>query len=173
MEQIDEDTDVEYEPEIFQISSYTVTLTTISFMPIEKLLENQSRGVEISGQKLWCGSLVIIEYLLNHKEIVQGSLVIELGSGTGLLGMICSILGSSIVYLTDHDRKSLQHMTKDIATNNLTHCEVLNLDWCKSDYTSIAIQDVLNRFHSNQNSQNNGNEQHFINRHSFSLSLRR
>ena len=135
----DSENDVEFEPESFQIGPYHLTLTTIAYLPLTLLASNQAKGVEISGQKLWCGSLVVIEYILNHPEYVQSNIIIELGAGTGLLGMISKLLGASGVYLTDHDIKSIEHMKNDLITNKLNdNCEVIQFDWYKVnefDYT--------------------------------------
>jgi len=121
--------DVEYEPEQFQVGPFSIQLTTIAYMPIEKLAKNQSKGVEISGQKLWCGSVVVIEYLLHHTSFVQDTIVFELGAGTGCLGMISKLIGASKVFLTDHDNKSIQHMKQDLAANHIVGCEVSYLNW--------------------------------------------
>lgn len=129
LEDSDDDDDVEYEAEQFQIGPYSIQLTTIAYMPIEKLAKNQSKGIEISGQKLWCGSLVVIEYLLHHASFVQDSIVFELGAGTGLLGMIAKQIGATKVILTDHDDKSLQHMKQDLIANNISECQVSYLNW--------------------------------------------
>lgn len=132
MQDFDSDEEeVEYEPETFAVGPFTVVLTTIAFMPIEKLARNQENGIEISGQKLWCGSLVVIEYLLYHSNVISGSTIIELGSGTGLLGMICRLLGASHVFLSDHDDRSITHMKQDLLSNNIDNCDVLQMDWNK------------------------------------------
>lgn len=57
----DED-EVEYEVEEVALSpDITLLVTTVAYMPITTLLRNQGRGVEISGQKVWCGSLGVVE----------------------------------------------------------------------------------------------------------------
>lgn len=43
--------------------------------------------VQISGRKIWCGSLVVAEYLTRNPAFVAAHHVVELGAGTGLLGM--------------------------------------------------------------------------------------
>ena len=56
MEDIEE---VEYEPEEFEIDNMKLTITTVGFLPIEQLMLNREADKEISGQKLWCGSLSV------------------------------------------------------------------------------------------------------------------
>jgi hypothetical protein len=139
------DDDVEYEPEMVTVGPYSFSLTTVSFMPLEKLLENQSKGVEISGQKVWCGSLVVAEYLLHHGDYVQDRVIFELGSGTGLLGMLCQRLGSASVFLTDHDQRSLNHMAADIVTNSIENTTVHKLDWFQIDDCERILPSVIDR----------------------------
>jgi methylase of polypeptide subunit release factors len=39
--------------------------------------------------------LVLIEYLSNHRELITGKRVLELGSGTGAVGIACALLGTN------------------------------------------------------------------------------
>ena len=83
---MDSDDEVEYELENFKIAGFDISITTVSFLPISKLLEIQSKSVEISGQKLWCGSLGVIQYLINYPTVIENVNIVELGAGTGVLG---------------------------------------------------------------------------------------
>jgi len=114
----DED-EIEYEPEEFVVGEKSYSITTVAYLPIHVLMKIQGQGVEISGQKLWCGSLCIIQYLINYPCIVTNSVVIELGAGTGLLGMFCKDLGASKVVLTDHDERCIRHMNADSIRNRI------------------------------------------------------
>jgi len=72
----DDDDDVEeteYELEAFEIGGFSLQLTTVAYLPITSLLRNHSRSVEISGQKLWCGSLGVLQHVLNSKGMVSSS----------------------------------------------------------------------------------------------------
>ena len=115
----DSDSDVQFELESFQIGSHNFELTTVSYMPLEKLLTLQSQSKEISGQKLWCGSLCVMEYLLDAPEFLSDSCVVELGAGTGVVGMLCDHLGARNVFLTDNDVRSLKHMKEDCERNKV------------------------------------------------------
>lgn len=120
--------DVDYDLEDFNVGPYKFVVTTIAFMPIEVLMAMGEKKVEISGQKLWCGSLGVIEYLLDHPVFVKDKIVLELGAGTGVLGMLCNRLGASKVVLTDNDPRSITHMTADVPRNNID-ATVCSLDW--------------------------------------------
>lgn len=104
--------------------------------------------MEISGQKLWCGSLAVIEYLLDNPEFVTGNVVLELGAGTGVLGMLCERLGARHVILTDHDRRSIEHMKQDIVVNNIVHTAVEELNWFNSSQTDMVVTGLRETFPS-------------------------
>ncbi|CAN0225805.1 unnamed protein product, partial [Ectocarpus sp. 8 AP-2014] len=58
---------------------------------------------EISGQRLWEGSLLLCAYLVELD--LQGKSVLELGAGTGIVGMLAAKLGAQTLILTDGDDK--------------------------------------------------------------------
>ncbi len=134
----DSEDEVEYEPEEFVIDGRTFSITTIAYLPIAQLMNNRSKDVEISGQKLWCGSLGIIQHLLNNPDIVGNTAVVELGAGTGVLGMICKTLGALKVTLTDHDERSLLHMKNDLISNNI-EASVIPVNWFDPVFDSEAL----------------------------------
>jgi hypothetical protein len=61
----------------------------------------ESPGTLGIGGKLWDSSLVLTRYLYLHRLELIGKRVIELGSGTGLVGMFCALLGAKEVTLSD------------------------------------------------------------------------
>ena len=94
-------------------------------------------STEISGQKLWCGSLVLCEYILDHAaDVVKDKIVIELGAGTGVAGMICYQQGASKVYLSDYDAKSLEHMRVDCEDNGIA-ADIVSFDYYNPIYETF------------------------------------
>eukprot|EP01101_Sappina_pedata_P008352 TRINITY_DN4607_c0_g1_i1.p1 TRINITY_DN4607_c0_g1~~TRINITY_DN4607_c0_g1_i1.p1 ORF type:complete len:282 (+),score=87.98 TRINITY_DN4607_c0_g1_i1:94-846(+) len=53
------------------------------------------------GGHLWTAAVVVVEYLIEHPELTKNKVVIELGAGTGVVGIAASKLGAKTVYLTD------------------------------------------------------------------------
>ena len=137
MSDSDSDGEVEFEPEVFEVADrLTFEVMTVSFMPVHKLMYNAQKGVEISGQKVWCGSISVIQYLLKHPEFVVGCDVVELGAGTGILGMSCSRFGCGKLILTDNDLQSIRHMQLDCPRNHVD-ASVQVLDWFSPEMTEI------------------------------------
>ncbi len=54
-----------------------------------------------TGQKVWDSALLAVRYLETHAEMVRDKRVLELGCGTGLVGLSCAALGACEVVLTD------------------------------------------------------------------------
>jgi predicted nicotinamide N-methyase len=50
---------------------------------------------------IWDGSLGLVEYFRQNIDIPKASLVIDLGSGTGIVGIAMARLGYGKVFLTD------------------------------------------------------------------------
>jgi len=132
----DSEEEVEYEPETFQLHEHTITLTTVAYLPLSVLMNNRTQDKEISGQKLWCGSACLINYLFKHSSFVNNNDVIELGAGTGVAAIIASRLNAKHIIATDHDKLSLDHMNADFPANN-AKIDVLKLDWYSPDLIEI------------------------------------
>ena len=94
-------------------------------------------GMRACGCQLWAASVVLIQFLCARPETVRGRRVLELGSGSGLTGLVARVLlGASKVVLSDsnpHVLKLLRHNCElnceanpRMARNSL---QVASLDW--------------------------------------------
>ena len=56
------------------------------------------------GATVWDAGLVLSKYFeANSKTLIENKSVLEIGSGTGLVGMVCAKLGAKSVLFTDKD----------------------------------------------------------------------
>ena len=122
------DSEIIYSTEKITFDKYYLNVTTVSYLPLEILLENSTKEKEISGSKVWKGSKGIIDYFMSNRKLIKNKNIIELGAGTGILGMMCKILGASKIILTDNDLICLKHMKNDLLINNIEG-DVILLDW--------------------------------------------
>ncbi|PPS14944.1 hypothetical protein GOBAR_AA05633 [Gossypium barbadense] len=60
-----------------------------------------------SRQLVWPGAMLLNDYLSKNAEMLRGCSVIELGSGVGITGMLCSRFCRQIL-LTDHNEEVLK-----------------------------------------------------------------
>ncbi|CAM9497499.1 unnamed protein product, partial [Discosporangium mesarthrocarpum] len=69
------------------------------------------------GASVYPAAYVLAEYLERHPEIIKGKKVIELGAGTGFLGIAAAVLGASEVCITDGDKGLLRLITENVRAN--------------------------------------------------------
>lgn len=63
-------------------------------------------------------SYVLADYLCRHQALVQNKKVIELGSGLGLVSVVCAKLGAASVLATDGDDLSVSLTKSNLESNN-------------------------------------------------------
>lgn len=69
----------------------------------------------------WSGALVLGAWLVAHaEEEVKGRRVLELGAGTGLVGVVAALLGAAVVKCTDRDHPSMMNAINRTITLNLS-----------------------------------------------------
>jgi predicted nicotinamide N-methyase len=86
-----------------------------------------------TGLTIWDGSIVLAKYLEANPAIVGNKAVLEVGSGTGIVGIVAGLMGANRSVLTDlqYTLKNLQHNVD----KNKPHYEasynvdVMELDW--------------------------------------------
>lgn len=92
------------------------------------LLREPSLTADNLGLKTWGSSYILARRLAEnqHKEYLRGS-VLELGAGTGLVGMVACVLGFPSM-LTDLD-EIVPNLKANVELNNIASAEVDELDW--------------------------------------------
>ncbi|EDO31278.1 predicted protein [Nematostella vectensis] len=65
---------------------------------------------------LWDAAIILSRYLEQNKELVHQKRIIELGAGTGLVGMVAGLLGGRDVLITDR-KSALSHTRLNIEEN--------------------------------------------------------
>lgn len=113
-----------------------------------------------TGLRVWPSARVLAEHVLNNDRLdVQGKRILELGAGTGAVGLACCVAGAAHVVLSDRlvkhqcvstpgkdePRRQLELLTKNVLLNqNLfgadTSVEVVELEFgaCSSAPSSIT-----------------------------------
>jgi predicted nicotinamide N-methyase len=87
--------------------------------------ENANLG---TGLISWDGSVVLAKYFELHPTVVQDKRVLEVGSGTGIVGLSSYFLGAKRVLLTDLSY-SLPNLQRNIFKNQEKNTHRIDLDW--------------------------------------------
>ncbi|KAK7061456.1 putative methyltransferase-domain-containing protein [Favolaschia claudopus] len=95
------------------------------------------------GGIAWPAGEVLAQYLVHRgPQFVQGKTVLELGSGTGLVGLVAAMLGG-IVCITDQ-APLLAIMRENVELNKLSAlCAVNELNWGEPIPANIPVPDVI------------------------------
>ncbi|KAL7598294.1 hypothetical protein Lser_V15G22941 [Lactuca serriola] len=144
----DDDDDTVYLGESFFIDD-NYELTTFTFGPhvLQLLcLQSSSTDFDLTGQLVWPGARLLNEYLSNNVELLQGCSAVELGSGVGVTGILCSRFCHEVV-LTDHNDEVLKILKKNIdlheSSDNPNSCSALSaekLEWGNTDQLNQILQ---------------------------------
>ncbi|CAN0220367.1 unnamed protein product, partial [Hapterophycus canaliculatus] len=131
-----EDYELDYDVQEVRLGDHVFQVTTVAndALPLEMLMNLQSRSEEISGQRLWEGSLLLCEHLVEASRNCEtgdgeeekkarldltGKSVLELGAGTGIVSMLAHQLGASPLVMTDGDDKCVVMAEKNIQENEI------------------------------------------------------
>ncbi|WVZ66860.1 hypothetical protein U9M48_016023 [Paspalum notatum var. saurae] len=121
--------------------SYEMTTFTYGSHELRLLcLRAASTDFDLTGQLVWPGAVLMNNYLSQHPEIVKGCSVIELGSGIGITGILCSRFCKEVV-LTDHNDEIIKKNIELQSCSENTHAVLTakKLEWGDSDHISSII----------------------------------
>ena len=112
---------------LFSLNVALLIVTTFigsSAPPLEYMANLHSKHEEISGRQVWTGSLTLAHALLElsddeKRRLLENKRILELGSGTGILGMaiskICSKYLPAALVLTDGDETAVDLLKANLA----------------------------------------------------------
>ncbi|RVW92926.1 hypothetical protein CK203_040454 [Vitis vinifera] len=114
---------------------YQLTKFTFGSQVLELFcLHSASTDFDLTGQLVWPGAMLLNDYLSKNAEILRGCSVIELGSGVGVTGILCSRFCCEVV-LTDHNEEILNKNIKlhtSSENHNCTGLVAKKLEWGSS-----------------------------------------
>ncbi|KAJ8543841.1 hypothetical protein K7X08_025459 [Anisodus acutangulus] len=109
-------------------------------------LQSASTDFDLTGQLVWPGAVLMNDYLTKNANLLQGCSVIELGSGVGITGVLCSRFCHEVV-MTDHNDEVLKILKKNIklqeSSDDSTCCAELKaekLEWGNSDQLNYILE---------------------------------
>jgi methyltransferase-like protein 23 len=98
------------------------------------------------GVALWPAAIALAHDLAARAEELRGKRVLELGSGTGLPGIVAATLGASVVQ-TDRDELAMAACRRNYLRNNVERIEHRMADWIAWEeiekYDFIIGSDIL------------------------------
>ncbi|XP_024313735.1 protein N-lysine methyltransferase METTL21A isoform X3 [Brachypodium distachyon] len=107
-------------------------------------LRAASTDYDLTGQLVWPGAVLMNTYLSEHPETVKGCSIIELGSGIGITGILCSRFCKEVV-LTDHNDEVLEIIKKNVEVQSCSEnadavLTAEKLEWGNYDHINNIIE---------------------------------
>jgi len=91
----------------------------MKFTVDDLVIEERPTGNEFYGEYIWPTPLFMCDFLKRNSELVKGKRVLELGSGTGIVGLYIAKLGATHVTLTDFIDFNIENMKINAKENKL------------------------------------------------------
>ena len=89
------------------------------FVVDDLVIEERPTGNEFYGEYIWPTPLFMCDFLKRNSELVKDKRVLELGSGTGIVGLYAAKLGATHVTLTDFIDFNIEGIKRNIKENGL------------------------------------------------------
>ncbi|GAX73805.1 hypothetical protein CEUSTIGMA_g1256.t1 [Chlamydomonas eustigma] len=114
-----------------------------------------------AGAVVWDAALVLSHFLIHSQEVsslqatsgptgLKGKTVLELGSGTGVVGLVAAALGASAVLLTDLCHLT-SYLSSNIKLNSMEGCVMsLELEWGNPAHISAVLKQLRKMKGKNQ-----------------------
>ncbi|KAH6814810.1 putative methyltransferase family protein [Perilla frutescens var. frutescens] len=97
---------------------------------------------DLTGQMVWPGAELLNGYLSKNSDMLRGCSVIELGSGVGITGILCSRFCSEVV-MTDHNDEILTRNVElhDSSKDSISCAELKSekLEWGNSEQLNYIL----------------------------------
>eukprot|EP01064_Diplonema_japonicum_P036550 TRINITY_DN823_c5_g1_i1.p1 TRINITY_DN823_c5_g1~~TRINITY_DN823_c5_g1_i1.p1 ORF type:complete len:216 (+),score=35.60 TRINITY_DN823_c5_g1_i1:53-700(+) len=105
--------------------------------------EELPEGADPTARWVWDAATPFAEWLCENKKCVEGKRVVEIGAGTGLVGIAAALLGAESVVLTDLPSE-LPLLQENADLNSAPNTTVAPCEWGnKSHLSSLGTFDVI------------------------------
>ncbi|TKY49584.1 Methyltransferase protein 22 [Spatholobus suberectus] len=141
-EQQEEEEIVCLDASFFIDDNYQLTKFTFGSQEMQLFcLHSASTDFDLTGQLVWPGAMLLNDYLSKNVKMLQGCTVIELGSGVGITGILCSRFCHKVV-MTDHNEEVLKiHVwSTEIYINKHAGLIAEKLEWGNTDQINEILQ---------------------------------
>jgi predicted nicotinamide N-methyase len=100
------------------------------------ILDSATTDFDLTGQVVWIAAKVLCQYIQKNAPLFKDKILLELGSGTGLPGLLMSHYAKSIT-LTDFNKIVLELLEKNVEQNQSgNECLCKQLAWGNEEQMS-------------------------------------
>jgi len=91
----------------------------------------------------WASGQVLAQYLLHHPDAIRDKVVVDVGSGSGIVAIASAMTGAKRVYACDIDSDALDAVQTNAKENRVELETIHNLDEVAESIDLITAADVL------------------------------
>jgi len=103
-----------------QISAYEfVSEPTKISIPFDASVLDLIVDPKVASPDIMNSGVQVVKFLAEHPELVRGKVVVDMGTGCGILGVTASLLGAERVMLADIDQAAVSNALKNIELHDL------------------------------------------------------
>mmetsp|Transcript_18797 Transcript_18797/g.57117 ORF Transcript_18797/g.57117 Transcript_18797/m.57117 type:complete len:225 (+) Transcript_18797:211-885(+) len=90
------------------------------------------------GHRVWDTCAIMCKYFEAVPEAVAGKVVLEVGAGTGLLGLVVHRVGAERVLLTEYGR-CVERMVENVQRNGALAADPSTISCCMLDWNDVEL----------------------------------
>jgi len=91
----------------------------------------------------WASGQVLAQFILSNPDYVKNKVVVDVGSGSGVVALAAAIAGAKQVYACDIDRDALDAVSANAKANNVDIHLIEDLSDIEEDIDLVTAADVL------------------------------
>lgn len=110
------------------------------------LCQDGDASVDVTGNRVWLGARILAQYFaMEYSDNLSSARVLELGAGTGFVGLALALLGASKVTLSDIEPTVLELLQDNVNLNPHTKActTIRKLAWEMNPTSSCSENDVF------------------------------
>jgi len=85
-------------------------------LDVINIVHTLDTSMELVGLQVWRGALLLADFIINHEQLFKESVVLELGSGCGIVGIVAGRI-SKLCFLTDYNLDVLSNCQRNVDLN--------------------------------------------------------
>jgi predicted nicotinamide N-methyase len=111
---------------------------------IEIAIKQEKSLGSTTGWLIWPISTHLCKFIIHNASLIENKNILELGSGTGIVGIACNIAGAAVTVLTDTEEgipiclENVRHNAHLLRSNS--ELAVQELFWGNLDHISEALR---------------------------------
>jgi len=103
-----------------QVSAYeSVTVSKKVSIPLGSTEFDLVVDPKVASPEIMNSGVQVVKFLAEHPELVRGKVVVDMGTGCGILGVAASLLGAGRVLMCDIDHAAVSNTLKNIKHHDL------------------------------------------------------